>query len=472
MRSHERDQCSEAGKAHQPGSRSGRLSLRLRINLMIAALMLVFIALVLATQILATRKSVLEEIRASNSVATRLLSAFISPDDVPSNEMLQATLQRLGRVRSTEITLSDANGNIVYASPPSTYKAGRSAPGWYARLVSPEPMEEGFMLSDGALSLHSNASRAVLDGWDDTKQLLLIGLGALLLVQPLVLWLVGLATRPLRQIVVGLESMQRGAYHTRLPKLPSKESDTIGQAFNRMAQAIEDNIDARREAAEATVSLRRSRELANLVELRMEDERRQIARELHDETSQSVTAIHSLALSLSRREALDEDTRRVASTIADAAGHLHGVVHEMIPRLRPLALDNLGLADAVQNQIDDWRMQHEGLHIEGRIDGLPDELDERVTLAAFRLFQEACSNALRHARASRIDVLMTTENDELIVSVHDDGIGLPDDWRGSSGYGLRGMRERVQTLGGELSIERRTPRGSSVSARLPLKVSV
>ncbi|EIT68981.1 hypothetical protein WQQ_25630 [Hydrocarboniphaga effusa AP103] len=472
MRSHERDPCTDAGKASEPDGRSGRLSLRLRINLMIAGLMLVFIAVVLATQILATRKSVLEETRASNSVAVRLLSAFISPDDVQSNEVLRATLQRLGRVRSTEIVLRDALGQVVYSSPPSTYKAGRSAPRWYARLVSPAPIEEGFILRDGALSLQSNASRAVLDGWDDTKRLLLLGLASLLLVQPLVLWLVGRATQPLREIVVGLESMERGAYHTRLPKLPSKESDTIGQAFNRMAQAIEDNIDARREAAEATVNLRRSRELANLVELRMEDERRQIARELHDETSQSVTAIHSLALSLSRRELLDEEARRVAGTIAAAAGHLHGVVHEMIPRLRPLALDNLGLADAVQNQIDDWRMQHEGLRIEGCVEDLPEELDERVTLAAFRLFQEACSNALRHAQASHIDVRMATDGDSLVVQVRDDGIGLPDDWRSSRGYGLRGMRERVQTLGGELAIERRHPRGTRVSARLPLKVSV
>lgn len=447
------------------------MSLRLRINLMIAVLMLVFVAAVLATQILATRKSVLEEIRASNSVAVRLISAFISPADVQSREALQATLQRLGRVRSTEITLSDADGNVIYNSPPSTYKVGRSAPMWYARLVSPEPMDEGFLLPYGALSLHSNASRAVLDGWDDTQRLLLSGIAVVLIVQLLVLWLVGRATRPLRQIVLGLESMQRGAYHTRLPRLSSQESETIGQAFNRMAQAIEDNLDARREAAEATVNLRRSRELANLVELRMEDERRQIARELHDETSQSVTAIHSLALSLSRREVLDEDTRRVARTIADAAGHLHGVVHEMIPRLRPLALDNLGLADAVQNQIDDWRMQHEGLRIEGRVQDLPDELDERVTLAAFRLFQEACSNALRHAQARHIDVLMMTEGDKLIVRVRDDGNGLPEDWRSSSGYGLRGMRERVQALGGELLIERAEPRGTRVAARLPLKVS-
>ncbi len=444
------------------------MSLRLQINLLITGLMLAFIAVLLAMQIASARKSVLEEISASNAVATRVFSAFISPADVGSGEMLRAMLQRLGRVRSTEVTLRDARGQVVYQSPPSTYKAGRSAPGWYADLVTPEQMIQQFPLLDGELSVEANASRAVLDGWDDTRRLLMIGLAALLLVQWLVLWRVGRATQPLRRIVQSLESMERGHYHTRLPRLPGKESEAIGSAFNRMAQSIEDNIDARRIAAEAQVHLRQSRELANLVELRMEDERRQIARELHDETSQSVTAIHSLALSLSRRADVDEPTQRVAGIIASAAGHLHDVVHQMIPRLRPLALDNLGLADAIQNQIDEWRLQHPRVRIEATLDELPDALDERVTLAAFRIVQEACSNALRHAGAGRIVLSLRVQAGALCVSVADDGDGLAGDWTTRGGFGVRGMRERAQILGGELNIDNRSPRGTEVSARLPL----
>lgn len=446
------------------------MSLRLRINLLIAVLMALFMAVILATQVLATRKSVLEEMRASNAVATRLLSAFIDPADVPSSEMLRATLQRLGRIRATELQLRDTAGALVYRSPDSTYKAGRSAPRWYARLVTPETLHQEFALSDGDLSIESNPSRAVLDGWDDMRRLLWIALGCLVLAQALVLWLVGRATAPLRTIVAGLQSMERGDFHTRLPRLPSRESEVIGQAFNRMAQAIEDNLDARREAAEAQARLRQSREIAHLVELRMEDERREIARELHDETSQSVTAIHSLALALVHRDG-DAEAGRIAQTIADAAGQLHKVVHEVIPRLRPLALDSLGLVDAVQNQIDDWRLQHPAVAFVAALGELPDALDERLTLAAFRILQEAGSNALRHAGARRLDLRLAREGAQLVVAVSDDGIGLPADWRAASGFGLRGLRERVQALGGELQIESAPDEGTRVSARLPLPVA-
>jgi two-component system sensor histidine kinase UhpB len=446
------------------------MSLRLQINLLIAALMAFFIAVMVASQIVAVRKSVLEETMASNVVATRMLSAFISSDDMVSGEMLRAALQRLGRVRSTDLVLRAKDGHVVYESPPSPYKAGRFAPAWYAWLVTPAPMHQEFTLSDGALLVEANASRAVLDGWDDTRRLLWIGAAALLLVQGLVIWRVGRATEPLRNIVSGLESMERGHYHTRLPRLAGPESNAIAQAFNRMAQSIEDNLDARREALQAQATLRQSRELAHLVELRMEDERRNIARELHDETSQSVTAIRSLALSLVRRAPTDE-TRTVAQTIAEAAGHLHAVVHDLIPRLRPLALDSLGLADAIQNQVDDWRTQHPRCHFEVTLEALPDTLDERVTLAVFRIVQEAGSNALRHAAPQRIGIHLSVLAERLQLQIDNDGTPLAGDWSHRGGFGIRGMRERAQTLGGEWQIEALLS-GARVTVRLPLTVPV
>jgi two-component system sensor histidine kinase UhpB len=446
------------------------MSLRLRINLMIAALIAAFTATMLITQVITTRHSVLEEVTASNTVATRLFSAFIvsDPERTTNEQLMRAFLEQLGRLRSTELSFRDGDGNLVYQSPSSTYKAGRDAPQWFARLVGPRVMYERFSIGGGELSIESNASRAILDGWDDTVRLLLVGLAALILVQPSVLWLVGRATRPLRQILLGLESMERGAYHTRLPPLPSAESAAIGQAFNRMAHSIEDNLHARQEASDAQNNLRQSRELARLVELRLEDERRQIAQELHDETSQSVTAIRSLALSLVRRGG-DEQGAQIAQAIAEAASHLHAEVHELIPRLRPLALDNLGLADALINQVDDWRVQHPQTQFSLRLNELPPELGQGVMLAAFRVLQEACVNALRHAQARHIGLSLEAEGHTLHLQVLDDGIGIAGDWhqRRDRGFGIRGMIERVETLGGELHIEAVKPQGTVVRARLP-----
>jgi two-component system sensor histidine kinase UhpB len=446
------------------------MSLRLRINLMIAVLILGFIGSMLITQLITMRRGVQEEVNASNVVATRLFSAYIAtaPAGAVDERKLLAFLQQLGRLRSTELSFLDGDGSAIYRSPAPTYKAGRNAPQWFVRLLKPQPMQQRFEIGDGVLLIESNASRAILDGWDDTVRLLLIGLALLLVVQPSVLWLVGRATRPFRQILLGLQSMERGAYHTRLPRLPGAEAEAIGQAFNRMAHSIEDNLYARRDAAEAQSHLRQSREIARQVEQRMEDERRQIARELHDETSQSVTAIRSLAMSLVHR-ASDERGAQIAKAIAEAAGQLHAEVHQLIPRLRPLALDNLGLADAVQSQVDEWCLQHPQLNFTLQAAELPDSLNPAVTLAAFRVLQEACTNALRHAQARHIALSLQVDGSSLHLQVLDDGVGIAGDWqqRRDRGFGIRGMIERVQSLGGELLIEAAMPRGTIVRARLP-----
>lgn len=448
------------------------MSLRLRINLMIAALMFAFIASMLVAQVISTRRGVQEEVAASNTVANRLFSAFIAtaPGRSSDPQAMRAFLQQLGRLRSTELSFHDARGELLYRSPPSTYKAGRDAPAWFAHLVGPRQMHQQFAIAGGQLMIESNASRAILDGWDDTLRLLLIGLLTLALVQPSVLWLVGRATRPLRQILLGLQSMERGAYHTRLPTLNSAEAEAIGQAFNRMAHSIEDNLYARRDAAEAQQHLRQSREIAQQVEQRMEDERRQIARELHDQTSQSVTAIRALAMSLVHC-AGDEQGAQIARAISEAASQLHAEVHELIPRLRPLALDNLGLSDALQNQVDDWRAQHPRIRFSLQIGDLPTVPNPATTLAAFRVLQEACSNALRHAQANHIALSLHGDAAQLHLQVLDDGVGIAEGWqqRRDRGFGIRGMIERVQSLGGELLIGASKTGGTVVRARLPLE---
>ncbi|MGH7293040.1 MAG: HAMP domain-containing protein, partial [Myxococcota bacterium] len=140
--------------------------------------------------------------------------------------------------------------------------------------------------------------------------LLEFGVFVLVLGNVLVFWLVRRATQPFRTIETGIGEVERGAFHTRLPNLPGAEAGNISRAFNRMAGALEENLNVRAEAAEAKLRLQQSRELGDMVQARIEDERREIARELHDETGQSVTAIRSLAMSLAHRESGTDDTTR------------------------------------------------------------------------------------------------------------------------------------------------------------------
>jgi len=281
-----------------------------------------------------------------------------------------------------------------------------------------------------------------------------------------VFWLVRRSTQPFRVIEDGLVDVERGAFHTRLPSLAGAEAGKIALAFNRMAGAIEDNFNARADAADARRKLEQSRELAEVVQARIEDERAHIARELHDETGQSLTAIRSLALSLARRDG-DATTRETSTLIADTAAKLYAAMHALIPRLRPLTLDNLDLAEAARERVGEWRQAHPEIAFSLDVGTLPGDLGESYTLAAYRILQEAVTNALRHASANRIAIRIDSDENALLLDVADDGRGLALDSHRRGHFGVRGMQERARALGGEVSIENREEGGTRVRARLP-----
>ena len=445
------------------------MSLRLQINLLIAALIVIFVAVVFWFDVISTRSSVREEIQASNIVATQLMANFFAEDGEDDRLALVNYLSHLGRVRATEISLRDAAGGIVYRSPPSTYKAGRDAPDWFARLVAPEPIHQELHLRAGDLIIEANATRAILDGWDDAVRLFEFGIVFVVVGNLIVFWLVGRTTRPFRLIARGLKDMQAGAYDTRLPHFVTTEPAAIARAFNQMAQSIQENLGARREALEANIRLEQSRELALTIQNRVEEERRQIARELHDETGQSVTAIRSLALSLVQRlRDGDGEARGSAQLIADTAAKLYASMHDLIPRLRPLALENLGLSDALEEQVSEWRRQHPQVEFALTLGPLPENLGESYALAAFRIVQEAAINALRHGNPSRIGIAAHADARALTLEIRDDGCGLAADWQKPGHFGIRGMRERARMLGGDVRVENAGGRGVRVHATLPL----
>ncbi len=260
-------------------------------------------------------------------------------------------------------------------------------------------------------------------------------------------------------------------YHTRLPALPGREAGSMAQAFNRMAQSIEDNMNARQEALEARSHLEDNRELTQFIQSRIEEERRDIARELHDELGQAVTAIKSMGLSIVRRDdRTDARSAEAARLIVDTADHLYDVMHSIIPRLRPLALDNLGLADALEDLVAGWQRHHPEMHFELSMTGLPDAPGDSLKLAAYRIVQEAVTNALTHAGAQKIVISLHGSEQWLDLAVEDDGAGLAEGWAQKRGHhGVRGMRERAQALGGEVELAAREGGGTRVAARLPLE---
>jgi two-component system sensor histidine kinase UhpB len=445
------------------------MTLRLKINLIVSMLTLLFAAALIAQQFEDERKSVGEEVVAANRVAAQLLNRLVWEYSSQGPQRLLSYLRGMGRVRSNEIALFDAAGVALYRSPPPTYKAGRDAPRWFERMVSPPPSTQAIALPDGTLEIRANAGRAALDAWDQFVTLAGEALLLLLVSNAAVFWLVGRAVRPLGRIVDALNRLESGRFDVVLPPLGGTEAAAIGVAFNRMMGVLQHNMETEQRAALAERQLCENRKLTRWIDGRLEQERRSIARELHDELGQSVTAIRSMALSIARRAAtVDAESRAAADVIADESSRLYDAMHGLIPRLTPLVLDKLGLEEALRDLVDRTRRSQPGVRIElhAEIDS-PPSADAALTL--YRAAQEGITNALRHGRATALSVRVVPEEDGMALEVVDDGCGLAEGWSADGGHhGLRWLAERVEALGGRFALDPVDPHGVRLVVRVPL----
>lgn len=450
------------------------MKLRTRLNIVIAGLTAAFVVVLIANQIQNTRASVREEIVAANRVASQLLgqlAGIYSREGGP--ELVLQFLDQLGRVRANDVILRSSTGEELYRSPPPTWKAGREAPAWFARLFTPQIARHTYPLSGGVqLIVEAQSSRAILDAWDDVILLLAVAAVMLALVNGLAFWLVGRALAPFPVIADGLARIQHGDLAFRLPDLAGAEAHAMGLAFNRMAQAVEDNVQAERKAREAETRLEESREMARLVEQRVEEERHLISHELHDEFGQSVTAIRSLALAIATQAgehpAAIGDTARL---ISEEAARLYDAMHGLIPRLMSPSLDTIGLGETLGNLVKDWQRRYPTIVLTVRHD-LPADLGSSVTLAIYRVVQEGLINALRHANAKHVEISVEADAQRIVVTIIDDGVGLAAEWTRPGRFGLRGLTDRVEHLGGTLTVGNREPHGVRLAAEIPLTAGV
>ena len=444
------------------------MKLRTHVNLIVACLSAAFVILAAWLQFDGTRRAVREEIAGANVIANQLLGRIIASYDQTHDVTLLTFLQQLGRVRAHEITLRTASGHVIYRSPPSPYKAGRAAPEWYAALILPATPAQVFTLANGSqVIVEANASRAILDGWDDLTHLMIVGGLAFAALNIAVFWLVGRAVAPWPVIVDGLTRIEQGDLRHRLPEWNGYEANMIGSTFNRMAVALEEKLLSDRKAVEAEQQLQQRRELDRLIEQRLDEERRVIARELHDEFAQSVTAIRSFAVVIANQHPPESRTAEVARLISTEAARLYDAMHGLIPRLAPLTLDTLGLAETLEGFIKQWQGRHPAIQFSLQHE-LPTELGDSATIAIYRIVQEAVINAVRHARPTMVAVSVVHSDSHVRVRVTDNGIGLPEDWSRPGHFGLRGLQERMAMLGGTLTLNKHQPQGVELIADIPL----
>ena len=270
---------------------------------------------------------------------------------------------------------------------------------------------------------------------------------------------------PAQQIVAALQRMAHGQYRTPLPRFRSMELAMIGQAVGdlgeRLAQATE----------ERAVLTRRLLEIRN-------DERRVLARELHDEFGQNLSAILAFASIIEATGVQQQaksntkgDIAQDARMISQATHRIMACLRDTLNRLRHPPAEELGLEACLVSLVDSWRSQNATQPMI-QLDMQGDFADVRGTVAAtaYRVAQECLTNSLRHSAAREIVLRIerrTGVENALLIRVEDDGGGDAARVEQSEGFGLTGVRERVAALGGSLSIAR-ARRGVSVAATIPL----
>lgn len=230
------------------------------------------------------------------------------------------------------------------------------------------------------------------------------------------------------------------------------------------------DITERKLAEEAERRLEEHRQLTHLIQRHIEEERRSLARELHDELGQYVTAIKTFAVAIGNKARVRmPDIEANAQTIAAAANHIYDGMHNIIRQLRPGALDNLGLQETLRDAVAEWQGQNPGLRFTLNFSGELDRLGETLDINFYRIVQEAVTNAVRYSQATRVDIaLARLDNGDLCLTVRDNGVGMNlCDVDQTRHFGLLGMRERVQALHGQFELDSLLGQGTCIRATVP-----
>ena len=306
------------------------------------------------------------------------------------------------------------------------------------------------------------------------RSLFWIALAFFVLLNVAVYWMLGHWLRPLQPMIQAINKMEQGDLTTRLPSFNLPEFEKIGHSLNRMAESL---------AAER--QLEENRQLTALIQSHIEDERHSLARELHDELGQYVTAIKTFAVAIANKTKEDlsnntlSDISSYAQTIVAAANHIYDGMHNIIRQLRPGSLDNLGLSETLRDAVNTVQQQHPSMTVNLQLMGKLDALGENLNINIYRIVQEAMNNVIKHAEATHIHIkLETTKTGALQLTIRDDGKGMDiNDVDQTNHFGLLGMRERVQGFKGSFNVDsdikaKSTNRGTTIYINIPQVIAI
>ena len=270
-------------------------------------------------------------------------------------------------------------------------------------------------------------------------------------------FLTWVVTRPILQLKEAAQAVGRGDFGQRVQPWAGDEIGDLAEAFNTMTAALAQGEQERAERDQL-----RSQLLEKVIAAQ-EEERRRIARELHDQTGQALTSLMVRLQTMNQQCPIPgmkgqfEEVRRLAAETLDD-------VHNLSVQLRPSVLDDLGLEAALQRYVQDYR-HHYPVEVDLMVVGI-DRLPPAVETALYRIVQEGLTNIARHAQAQTASVLLERRNGRVRAIIEDDGVGF-DPEQANDRLGLYGLKERAELLNGTVTIESVSGRGTTIFVEVP-----
>jgi two-component system sensor histidine kinase UhpB len=441
------------------------ISLRTRLNLIFASLF----ALWLAADAGHVALQASARARAETQSAMRLTKDFVlttlartqGPPGPGAIEALVASLQNLRHVRAGLGEPLLASAIMIEANNES------NAPRWFRALVN-APTEVTAIpvsLSNGrteSIVIVADPADEIDEVWAGARDHALVGAMMALAALVVMSLLVGRAVKPLGVASATLARLEAGDYAARAEGGGPPEIRNLNAKINSLAQALRGLKCANSELVERVFDAQ-------------DKERQVIAHELHDEFGPHLFGLRASAAVLAKKVGDDPAARAAASAIEAQVEALQGQNRRILADLRPAALEELGLAEALEALVAHWRRAEPSVAVALDVDPRVETMSDRASLMAYRFVQEAMTNAFRHAGATRIEVTLRFETPVLepglgdaglaglVIRVADDGRGLQGETE--TGMGLAGMRDRVRLLGGQVAIGSRPGGGVVVEAR-------
>jgi two-component system, NarL family, sensor histidine kinase UhpB len=352
----------------------------------------------------------------------------------------------------------DRDSAVVAASHPAV--ASDRAPEWFYRALVGSPGRARIDLPApfsryGAVLLETDSHNEIDEVWSDTLLSLAILATFCGCVLGVVFFTLEYALRPLHELSTAFVRIGSGDYGARVTESGPQELRRLCGGFNQMATRLADmDLENRR--------------LEDQLAAVQEEERAELARDLHDEVGPLLFAVSADIVVIQSNDAVRSCVKTAGrlEAVREAVVLMQRHVRAILGRLRPPILLDLGLVPAIDSLVAFWRKRYPAVGFEVRIpsEGFGERLDQPI----YRMVQEGVSNALRHSRPTRIEIAARHEHDGTItVEVADDGGGMADVGH-ALGFGLIGMRERVRSLGGTLTVGNRSAgRGVILLAQLP-----